>query len=243
MPFTVKDWKDDPDHSTPITAAALEDMETRLAAYTDTQDATKQDAATAATDTEVAAARYHGTDAADVGLLAWAYDAATATAASVPVAATAYWVRLPAREAFAWNRIVMAISTAGTGATPLANCFMGLYDMTGQRRGVSADQASAWATGGAKAATLTADSGQSLTISPADQWAYAAFVVGQQSTTNLQFFRSGSSAAPGQLLQTNATTPPARFLSKAGFAAGLPTSIDYTTCSVTSFLWWMGAGA
>src|SRR4051812_30091952 len=35
MPFTPKDWKDSPDPSTPITAVALEDMETRLAAYTD----------------------------------------------------------------------------------------------------------------------------------------------------------------------------------------------------------------
>lgn len=35
MPFTTKDWRDSPDLTTPITAAALEDMETRLAAYTD----------------------------------------------------------------------------------------------------------------------------------------------------------------------------------------------------------------
>jgi hypothetical protein len=56
MPLIVKDWRDDPDHSTPITAAALEDLETRLAGYTDTVAATKQDAATAATDTELTAA-------------------------------------------------------------------------------------------------------------------------------------------------------------------------------------------
>jgi hypothetical protein len=31
MAFTVKDWRDAPDTSTPINAAALEDMETRLA--------------------------------------------------------------------------------------------------------------------------------------------------------------------------------------------------------------------
>lgn len=33
-PFTPKDWRDDPDHTTPITAAALEDLETRVTAYT-----------------------------------------------------------------------------------------------------------------------------------------------------------------------------------------------------------------
>jgi hypothetical protein len=41
MPFTPKDWRDATGHdgggdtSTPLTAAALEDLETRLAAYTD----------------------------------------------------------------------------------------------------------------------------------------------------------------------------------------------------------------
>jgi hypothetical protein len=36
MAFTPKDWKDLPEVTTPLSAAALEDMETRLAAYTDT---------------------------------------------------------------------------------------------------------------------------------------------------------------------------------------------------------------
>lgn len=37
MPFTPKDWRDWPDTSTPITAAALEDLEARLAGYAETQ--------------------------------------------------------------------------------------------------------------------------------------------------------------------------------------------------------------
>ena len=36
MAFTVKDWKDLPDTTTPISASALEDMENRLSNYTDT---------------------------------------------------------------------------------------------------------------------------------------------------------------------------------------------------------------
>lgn len=35
MPFTPKNWIDAPNTSTPISAAALEDVETRLAAYAD----------------------------------------------------------------------------------------------------------------------------------------------------------------------------------------------------------------
>ncbi len=37
MPFTPKDWIDLPSHATPVDGASLEDMETRLAAYTDEQ--------------------------------------------------------------------------------------------------------------------------------------------------------------------------------------------------------------
>ena len=35
MPFSVKDWRDSPDTTTPLNAAALEDMETRLSGYSD----------------------------------------------------------------------------------------------------------------------------------------------------------------------------------------------------------------
>lgn len=37
MPFSVKNWVDGPGGGTPISAVALEDMETRLSAYTDTK--------------------------------------------------------------------------------------------------------------------------------------------------------------------------------------------------------------
>ena len=36
MPFTPKNWQDTPSTATPITAAALEDLETRVTDYTDT---------------------------------------------------------------------------------------------------------------------------------------------------------------------------------------------------------------
>lgn len=35
MAFTPKDWKDYPDTTTPITSAALENLETRVTDYTD----------------------------------------------------------------------------------------------------------------------------------------------------------------------------------------------------------------
>lgn len=71
MTFTTKDWQDAPSTVTPIDAAALEDLESRLAGYTDTVVAglsiaavpglqaaldALQASATAATDSELAAA-------------------------------------------------------------------------------------------------------------------------------------------------------------------------------------------
>jgi hypothetical protein len=43
MAFEIKDWKDDPDPTTPLSAAALEDLESRLSTYTDEQVATSVD--------------------------------------------------------------------------------------------------------------------------------------------------------------------------------------------------------
>lgn len=54
MSFSVKDWKDDPDTSTPLSAAALEDMETRLSGYTDTVGAAATPADGSVTATKVA---------------------------------------------------------------------------------------------------------------------------------------------------------------------------------------------
>ena len=39
MPFTPKDWRDHPDVTTPLSAAAMEDLETRLSGYTDSATA------------------------------------------------------------------------------------------------------------------------------------------------------------------------------------------------------------
>jgi hypothetical protein len=42
MSFTTKDWEDAPSETTPITAVALEDMETRVTNYADTITANTQ---------------------------------------------------------------------------------------------------------------------------------------------------------------------------------------------------------
>lgn len=57
MTFPVKDWRDLPEETTPIDAAALEDVEGRLAGYAETVANTAKDFANVYTDDEVTAAR------------------------------------------------------------------------------------------------------------------------------------------------------------------------------------------
>lgn len=76
MSFQTKNWRDYPNTSTPLDADALEDLETRLSGYTDTVAATKQDAAGAATDAELAA---HEADTTSVHGISDTADLVTST--------------------------------------------------------------------------------------------------------------------------------------------------------------------
>ena len=59
MAFTVKDWKDAPETTTPLSAAAMEDLETRLATYTD-GSLTRNNTFTGTADTSQAIMRVQG---------------------------------------------------------------------------------------------------------------------------------------------------------------------------------------
>ena len=129
----------------------------------------------------------------DHGLQAWDCDPAIAQGTFTPSAGVLYVKRIWVRDnqAVAPSNIWVIVSTAGSGATSLANCFVGLYDSSGSflANGGSADQASGWASTGAKSIALTAQ--QALT--PGSSY-FVALLVGTQATTNV-VFRATSSAA------------------------------------------------
>jgi hypothetical protein len=91
---------------------------------------------------------------ADRGLIAWTFPpsqiiteaVSTANLPSGDIALTKIWVR----KAQTITNIVLAIGNAiGVTLTSSEN-FVGLYDSTGTRQGVSADQTTAWTTSGNK---------------------------------------------------------------------------------------------
>lgn len=96
-----------------------------------------------------------GNTPADRGLLAWAYDPLAAVNNQVLVSAGLYLIKVPVRVPALVTRIYIGVATAGSGLTA-GQCYAGLYDAAGNRLGVTADQASAWASNGVKAMDLTA---------------------------------------------------------------------------------------
>jgi hypothetical protein len=122
------------------------------------------------------------------GLAGWNYDPIHVGTQNVNAAGYCYlnkvWVPTAATLATVW----VIVQVAGTGGTALANCFVGVFNSSGTRLGVSATQAAAWATAGVKSAALTVDSGQSLAIA-AGSYIYVGILVGTQSSTPVQLGR------------------------------------------------------
>lgn len=92
----------------------------------------------------------------DIGYLAWSFDPLVLDAAT-PVTATGaiHLVRMVLRGPQTISNIVMSVGTAGTTLTAGQN-FAGLYDASGNRVALTADQTTAWGTTGVKTMALTA---------------------------------------------------------------------------------------
>lgn len=140
---------------------------------------------------EVAINKYHRNLPSENNLLAWTYDPGEAghvTAQSNGgVAGRITLVRIMIRETITWSNVWFGLAGLDTGAT-LANCYMGVYDVNGVRRGVSADMSTALMVGAvAKAIPL-------VTPFVADPGEYyiAMLLNGTWATNSLTFKASGA---------------------------------------------------
>ena len=138
MSFTAKVWKDSPDASTPLSAAGVIDLETRVTTYADTI---------------VAAAATPNFIPSDYGYLAWAYDPVTTINSASPTAGKIYVIKCKAITALSISNIHLNVVTAGVGLTSGQN-FAALYQGAA-KIGVSADQTTAWGSTGFKTIALS----------------------------------------------------------------------------------------
>jgi hypothetical protein len=159
-----------------------------------------------------------------VGLIAAVFDIATATNTdAAPTAGTLCLAKVWVPERVQVANAVTYVKVAGTGATALANCFQAVYSSSGQRLGVTASQASAWATNGFKQAALTEDSAGSLIIGGPDVWVWVATLVGTQSTTQVRI--SSANATLSSMLNLGLAAAVLRFATNGTGLSSCPTSI------------------
>jgi hypothetical protein len=91
---------------------------------------------------------------ADHGFLAWSLDPSGANSQTSPTSGVLQLVRVRLRSPRTVSSVVLYLNNAGAGLTSGQN-FVGLYNMSGTRLAVSADQTTAWGTFGEKTIAFT----------------------------------------------------------------------------------------
>jgi hypothetical protein len=165
---------------------------------------------------------------ADHGLAAWTHDPATLRSASnATVSGTVYLckVKIVNRSTLVSN-VIVGIEAAGSGLTA-GQCFVGLYNSSGTRLALSADQAANWTSTGLKTIALTA--AQTLAVG---SYYVAILAVG---TTPPQFAMGAGGATT---VSAGLSTGAARFLTGPTAQTSLPASITLASQTVTSGARW-----
>lgn len=99
--------------------------------------------------------RSQGTTALDHELLVWNFPLAAASGATGPTSGTVVMVKFWLRQVATVTNVAVGLGAAGVTLTAGQN-FAGLYDSTGTRLGVTADQTANWGSAGFKLMALTA---------------------------------------------------------------------------------------
>ncbi|MFI0156243.1 collagen-like protein [Streptomyces lydicus] len=162
------------------------------------------------------------------GLLAWTYDpnmAGHVTAqSSGGVAGRVTLVRLIIRRQITWSNIWLGLAGVDAGAT-LANCYLGVYDASGNRVGVTADISTSLMSGAtAKALPLTA----SFTAAPGTYF-IAMLLNGTWTTNSLTFKGSGA----GVSVNAGLSAPNLRYSNMLTAQTSLPATLSLASQSTS----------
>lgn len=150
------------------------------------------------------------------GFAAMTYDPASAPAGSALTAGTVHMSRVDLPAPATISTITTAVVTAGGTLTAGQN-FAGLYDSTGARVGVTADQTTAWGTIGEKNMALTAP------YAAAAGTYYVAYL--SNGTTPIAPLRGTSGAAISNLINHGMSVSVARWTTGPTAQTTLPVSI------------------
>lgn len=153
----------------------------------------------------------------DHGYMNWSSDPQHASGGINPGAGSVRMVKLPVLPlTYTITSAKVFVSVAGVALTA-GQCFVGIYDATGARVALSADQAASWATVGLKTATMTVPY-----VVPAGAPVWVAILY---NGTSVQFAVTGAVSGQGDLINADLTPAVARFTSGPNAQTSLPASI------------------
>jgi hypothetical protein len=153
------------------------------------------------------------------GYVEWNYDPVIGGTGTAPTSGTIYVMKVSAQSGGSVSNIVLTItSSAGVSLTAGQN-FAALYDSTGARVGVTADQSGTWTSNGLKTMAFT---GGPFTIRAGSDY-YVALL--SNGATTASFMRSGTNLTAPNANQANALQ---RF-STNGTGTSLPSNLTLSS--------------
>lgn len=172
------------------------------------------------------------TQARDHNLITWAFDPATNLASTVPTSGTVQMSKVLVRKATTITNVIYGVATLGTTLTAGQN-FAGLYNASGTRIGVTADQTTAWGSGALGAATvpLTAP----VAVTAGAYW--VAFV--SNGTTPPAFARGSSAASGGSTVNIGLTAATGRYTTGPAAQTSLPASVTMASRTLSAPAYWV----
>jgi hypothetical protein len=165
------------------------------------------------------------TPAADNALLGWTYDPSAAVNATALTAGVLYMGRLLIPVACTVTNVLLIITTGGT---TLSNSFAALFDSSGNRLGVSADQSTPFQSAGNKTVALSAP------VAVAAGYYYGAVLT--NGTTPPSVARATSSGAANIGL----TSTTFRNYTSGTSQTAVPSSVALGSASGNANAWWFG---
>ncbi len=166
----------------------------------------------------------------DHGLVAWNIDPSEAANSQALTSGTVVYMGLQIRAATSFSNIIVPITSPGVTLTAGQN-LAGLYDSTGTRVAVSADQSANWTTVGAKVVPMT---GAPIALSPG---LYFVAVL-SNGTTPITMLRE-TNITNGTIINIGLTAATARASELAG-QTGLSASITLSSRTLSIASIWTG---
>lgn len=156
---------------------------------------------------------------ADHGYLGWSVDPANCASSNTVTAGVLYLQKVKVLTPGTSSIGALQVATAGTSLT---NCFLGLFDSTGARIALSANQATAWQSGGYKATSWASP----VVVTPGTY--YTGILVG--GGTPPLFSRVGNSNA----VNAGLSAPGLRFGTSGTGQTAIPSSVTLSSVATDS---------